>query len=138
MQQRQFSLPAAPYVQPHGEMLAFACSGLDELRWHQGMLQRWPAALCSAYALAILLTAGRWLHSLQQTALASPGDTTVQQLCQSLGNAAHLMDLASSVHQKSTQMQQSAEVQSLVLPSVCSDVFKCQAKGFLFDRKSWV
>lgn len=87
------------------------------------MLQRWPAALCSAYALAILQTAGHRLQSLQ-LASASPQDTTVQQLCHSLGHAAHLMELASSVHQTSAEMQQSAEVQSLV-PPWRRPVFRC-------------
>ena len=87
-----------------------AYSGLEELWWHQGMLQRWPEGLCSAYALAILVTAGHWLQSLQ-LAPVSP-NTTMQQLCQSIGNAAQVMDLASSVHQTSMQMQQTEEARA--------------------------
>lgn len=94
------------------ESVAVACSGLEELWWHQGMLQRWPAALCSAYALATLLTATEMLQSLRLVS-ASP-NTTMQQLCQFLGNAAHLMDLASSAHPTSAQMLQVEEVQSLL------------------------
>lgn len=111
------------HVDASCETVPCACSGLEELQWHKGMLQRWPAALCSAYALAILLTAGHRLQSLQ-LAPASPQDTTVQQLCHSLGHAADLMELASHVHQTSVEMQQSAEVQSLVL-QWHKTVFRC-------------
>ena len=76
------------------------------------MLQRWPPGLCSAYALAILATVARWLESLQ-LASVSP-NTTLQQLCQSTGNAAQLMDLASSVHQLSVQMQQAEQVRACI------------------------
>lgn len=87
-----------------------AYSGLEELRWHQGMLQRWPPRLYSAYALAILTTATQWLQSLQ-LASVSP-NTTMQLLCQTTGSAAQLMDLADSVHQLSVQMQQTEQVRA--------------------------
>ena len=99
-----------------------ACSGLQELLWHDGMLRRWPAALCSAYALAILSLAAQWLHSLQLASVSS--DTTMQQLCQSTGSTAQLMGLASSVHQTSAQMQQSEEV--LRLFSQMQMLFSCK------------
>lgn len=96
-------------------------SSLEELWWHQGMLQRWPAELCSAYTLAILVTAAHWLQSLQ-VASVSP-DTTMQQLCESTGNAAQVVDLASTVHQTSMQMQPAEEVMACppegVVPVYC-------------------
>lgn len=100
-----------------------AYSGLKELWWHQGMLQHWPAGLCSAYALAILVTAAQWLQSLQLASVSL--ETTMQQLCQSIGNAAQLMDLASTVHQSNAQMQQNEEVRACPPGEMlhCSDCF---------------
>lgn len=72
------------------------------------MLHLWPPGLCTPYALAILETAAHWLQTLQLASL--PPDTTMQQLCQSAGNAARLIDLASNVCQLSTQLQQNVEV----------------------------
>lgn len=79
------------------------------------MLHLWPAELCTAYTLAILETAAHWLQTLQLASLTP--DTTIQQLCQSAGHAARLTDLASNVHQLSTQLQQQVEVVRFVHPT---------------------
>lgn len=89
------------------------------------MLQHWPAGLCSAYALAILVTAAQWLQRLQLASVSL--ETTMQQLCQSTGNTAQLMDLASDVHQINAQMQQNEEVRAAEEVLHCSDYIAQQA-----------
>lgn len=78
------------------------------------MLHLWRAELCTPYALAILETAAQWLHTLQLASVTP--DTTIQQLCQSAGNAARLIKLASDVHQLSMQLQHNVEVGRFVRP----------------------
>ena len=69
-----------------------ACRAVEQLQWHQGMVQQWPIELQSTYCLVILQAISLVLKGQQQACVAP--EATIKQLCQATGAACCLTDCA--------------------------------------------
>ncbi len=72
-----------------------ACSVVEQLQWHQNSVQQWPIELRSTYCLVILKAIRETLTAEQQGCMLT--DATVRQLCQAVGCATGLGNIATNL-----------------------------------------
>ncbi len=93
------------------------CRSLEQLPWHQGMIQEWPAQLRSTYCLVILEMITQVLNHVQRAYISA--DTTIKQLCHALGCAACLVDIATGIALDGTPEKQGFGPQIVDQESQC-------------------
>jgi len=81
-----------------------ACSVVEQLQWHQNSVQQWPIELRSTYCLVILNAIGQTLTAEQQG--CNSADATVKQLCQAVGCATGLENIATNILQAGAAWEQ--------------------------------
>ena len=81
-----------------------ACSVVEQLQWHQNSVQQWPIELRSTYCLVILKAIRQTLTAEQQGCLLT--DATIKQLCQAVGCATGLGNIATDILQASAVWEQ--------------------------------
>ena len=81
-----------------------ACSVVEQLQWHQNSVQQWPIELRSTYCLVILKAIRQTLTAEQQGCISA--DATVKQLCQAVGCAIGLGNIATDMLQAGAAWEQ--------------------------------
>jgi hypothetical protein len=81
-----------------------ACSVVEQLQWHQNSVQQWPAELRSIYCLVILKAIRQTLTAQQQGCILA--DATAKQLCQAVGCATGLGNIATDILQANAAWEQ--------------------------------
>ena len=92
-----------------------ACRALEQLQWHQAMVQQWPTELRSTYCLVILQAISQVLKGQQQACVAP--DATIKQLCQATGAAACLAECATCAVQSCAADKQVTYASCVLLTS---------------------
>ncbi|KAL0020961.1 hypothetical protein WJX79_010163 [Trebouxia sp. C0005] len=85
-------------------VLKSCVSVVKQLQWHQNLVQQWPIELRSTYCLVILKAIGQTLTAERQGCISA--DATVKQLCQAVGCATGLGNIATDILQASAAWEQ--------------------------------
>ncbi|DBA74364.1 TPA: hypothetical protein ACH3X1_011135 [Trebouxia sp. C0004] len=97
---------------PMSLVLESCVSVAEQLQWHEISVQQWPIELRSTYCLVILKTIRQILTAEQQGYISA--DTTVKQLCQAVGCATGLENIATNILQAGAAWEQDAVLSQML------------------------